>query len=629
MITNKPSVKLKTIQFIINKKHNKILDDMTYISKNIFNCCIYTNNFFKEYLNKTYQELYYFLKNINNSSLNDNFKKYLINLNNTDILLNSLHTYYLSYNENHNKIITNNKIIFEFIKNKLVDVVLHSNNIKQYYDNIVNELYNIIQPSEDNKKLIFTNVINKIFKSFYDKKYFLTRYQMLNHIALTYNDTCLINDIKNNIYVYNNKKKSYKKKIEKKFKVDLISNQFLFKKFVYKYCLDKNKHKLPADVILNLIDKYSEAINSYYGKIAKKLRANKPKYIDKNGRFNLYYFPRSFKIKNNTIKLTVGNYIFEQYINSTNKIYKINERKHCYVNDIKLKINSKNKKNYIELKNGYIHKNKITDSNCIYIKLPNILTGCNIKQIQIKHYGNIFKCYISYQIKNNDININNNNNNNITIENSISIDTGIKNLLTIYNPTGTQHIIKGNKINSINEFYNKKIAELQSINKKTHNLNTFNRMYSLLTERTNKINGEINRIVDKIINTYPTKINFIFGYNEGWKIKTNIGTNNNRKFYKIPYARIISKLKEKLIKQNKNLIINEESYTSKCDSLSLENICKKEVYNGIRIHRGLYLSSTGKVINADLNGAINIMRKIIKLDQIEGLNIFNPSILVA
>ena len=73
-----------------------------------------------------------------------------------------------------------------------------------------------------------------------------------------------------------------------------------------------------------------------------------------------------------------------------------------------------------------------------------------------------------------------------------------------------------------------------------------------------------------------------------------------------------------------NVILTEESYTSKCDSLSFEDLCKHENYLGKRINRGLFVSSTSKKINADLNGAINIMRKQIKLDKIEGSNLCNP-----
>ena len=83
-------------------------------------------------------------------------------------------------------------------------------------------------------------------------------------------------------YYYDNfKDVNYKHKIQHKFNIELKSEQYLFKLFVYNYCLGANKVKLPADIILNLIDKYSEGIASYYGKINKKLRANKPKYLKK------------------------------------------------------------------------------------------------------------------------------------------------------------------------------------------------------------------------------------------------------------------------------------------------------------------------------------------------------------
>ena len=158
-------------------------------------------------------------------------------------------------------------------------------------------------------------------------------------------------------------------------------------------------------------------------------------------------------------------------------------------------------------------------------------------------------------------------------------------------------------------------------------MNKFNRLYSLLQERHNKINGEINKIVDLLLKTYPNKIYFIFGYNENWKNKVHLGTTTNRFFYKIPYCRIITKLKMKLESVGKELIIREESYTSKCDSLSLEKICKHDIYYGKRIERGLFISKNGKAINSDLNGAINIMRKIINKKEIKGDSIYNPKIL--
>ena len=102
-----------------------------------------------------------------------------------------------------------------------------------------------------------------------------------------------------------------------------------------------------------------------------------------------------------------------------------------------------------------------------------------------------------------------------------------------------------------------------------------------------------------------------------------MGKNNNRKFYGIPYRNLLSKLKDKF---GTKIRFTEESYTSKCSAIEMEEIKKKQKYDGDRTTRGLYVSKNG-IINADLNGAINIMRKVINLNKITGLYIFNPLII--
>jgi IS605 OrfB family transposase len=361
--------------------------------------------------------------------------------------------------------------------------------------------------------------------------------------------------------------------------------------------------------------------------------------INKNEKFNLYYYPSSFKNLNKYIRLTVGKYISNNYNNfCKNELLRASNKKYYNnANIVKSIKYRKNKKDYLKIPDGYIDKKYLIDATYLYLKIPKILNNKKIKLIQIKSYGSKFIIYITYEEillkpveeKINGIALKQSLKNIPTINNSISIDTGIKNLMTIYNPLGIQHIIKGGNIKSINEFYNKKIANLQSINKQQLGISKFNRLYSLLNERKNKINTEINKLVDILIKVYHDKKYFIVGYNEGWKTKINLGNKTNRIFYDIPYARIITKLREKLESNNKELIINEESYTSKCDSLNLENLGKNEIYSGSRIHRGLFISKIGKAINADLNGAINIMRKVINLTKINGINLFNPQILVA
>ena len=200
----------------------------------------------------------------------------------------------------------------------------------------------------------------------------------------------------------------------------------------------------------------------------------------------------------------------------------------------------------------------------------------------------------------------------------------MKNLLTIYDPTGKQHIIDGKFITSINNHYNK-LIEIAQQNKDTKLFYKYNQ------KRKHIINNYFNLIVKWMYKNYKHKKLVIVGYNKEWKNNTNIGRENNKKFNKIPYIALLNKLENKLIENNKHMILTEESYTSKCDSLAFEELCKHDNYLGKRCKRGLFSSSKGKLINADLNGAINIMRKQfkemnivdgIRLNNIERINIF-------
>ncbi len=174
MNDNKPKVKLKTIQFVIDKKHQNILADMTTISKNIFNCCVYSNNIFYLFKNQAYQELYEFLKTIKNSDLSKTNKKILINLDNRNIMLQKLKYYYDFYNTNHQIVIANNKIIYEYIKSKATNLILTSANIEDFYKTTTNELEHLVNYNQTNKNYVFIDIVDRIIKSFYNKTYFKT-----------------------------------------------------------------------------------------------------------------------------------------------------------------------------------------------------------------------------------------------------------------------------------------------------------------------------------------------------------------------------------------------------------------------------------------------------------------------
>ena len=108
----------------------------------------------------------------------------------------------------------------------------------------------------------------------------------------------------------------------------------------------------------------------------------------------------------------------------------------------------------------------------------------------------------------------------------------------------------------------------------------------------NKFNNwfNINKIIRFIVNRYNHKKEIVIGYNPGWKNKIGFGRRLNRKFYEIPYRKLLNKLEDSLKPLNIKLTIREESYTSKCDGLSLEEVRKHKTYMGKRIKRGLYSS---------------------------------------
>jgi len=387
-----------------------------------------------------------------------------------------------------------------------------------------------------------------------------------------------------------------------------------------KYLFD-NRYKLPSDVIGNIIDKYYDNIKSYYALVKSGIKANKPKFkSDKSDKNGLYYYCRSFKIRNNKVRLTVGDEIAKNYgtIVNNSQLVKIDERR--WYNKQNLISNPKNKNDYDKIGEKYVQKKYIYDNYYIYLDLPKKVRNKEITLIQIQPLYNNFKIAISYYENKHK------KDKKIKLKGEASVDLGVRNLMTIYDPEGNQKIIRGGVLKNINKSFNKKMDKLKSDMKIHNNLNTSPHYHRLLLKRSKLLDAEMNRIVDAFYDNYKTKKEIIVGYNEGWKKNVNMGKENNRRFNEIPYKKLLSKLTEKLNKNGIDLTTVEESYTSKCDSMSLEPLKRKEdkKYNGRRIRRGLYFCKNGIFLNADLNGAINIMRKKIELKEITGKRLMNP-----
>ena len=249
----------------------------------------------------------------------------------------------------------------------------------------------------------------------------------------------------------------------------------------------------------------------------------------------------------------------------------------------------------------------------IMIKIPPQLVGKKIKEIRIipKDKARFFEIQYIYETE--------------LIENTLdkskalAIDLGINNLAACVTAEGKTFIIDGRKLKSINQWYNKYNARLQSIkDKQKFGYGKTERQKKILRKRNNKVNDYISKAAKKIIN-YCLKQqigNLVCGYNAAFQKNSQLGKANNQNFVNIPYGSFKAKL-EYLCRLNGIIFTEqEESYTSKASFWDKDNIPvynadnpKKYTFRGKRIFRGLYKTATGKTLNADINGALNILRK--------------------
>ena len=198
-------------------------------------------------------------------------------------------------------------------------------------------------------------------------------------------------------------------------------------------------------------------------------------------------------------------------------------------------------------------------------------------------------------------------------KNICSIDLGIDNFATITNNIGLQPIIiNGKGIKSINQYYNKQKSKIQSELKIRNNKNWSNKLDKLNQKRFNRVKNFIHNaskyIIDYCLNNSIDTI--IVGLNKGWKQESNMSKQTNQKFINIPYEMFIGQLEYKCQDNNINLISTEESYTSGTSYLDNELPIKENYNKTRRIARGLFKSNNDILINADVNGSYQIMRKV-------------------
>ena len=193
-----------------------------------------------------------------------------------------------------------------------------------------------------------------------------------------------------------------------------------------------------------------------------------------------------------------------------------------------------------------------------------------------------------------------------------AIDLGLDNLATMVTDEGCV-IFSGKYLKSYNQYFNKTLSHLRSIKDKQGIKRSTRRIIRMYYKRDRYFEDAFHKVSRQIVNILVAKKigRLVVGYNVGWKQRTNMGKRNNQKFVQMPFARLTAYLRYKCEMVGIDFVEHEESYTSKCDALALEPIGKHEHYLGRRTKRGLFRSSTGKFINADQNGALNIMRKVV------------------
>ncbi len=191
------------------------------------------------------------------------------------------------------------------------------------------------------------------------------------------------------------------------------------------------------------------------------------------------------------------------------------------------------------------------------------------------------------------------------------IDLGIDRLVALStNQPGVKPLlINGKPLKSVNQLYNKRKAKYQSHlkdNRKT------SRKIEALTYHRNRFVENYLHNTSFLVVKYLTTNNIgtvVIGKNDNWKQSANMGKKNNQNFTQIPHDKLVKQIIYKCQLAGIKVIETEESYTSKTSALDLEQPIKHETYRGKRVKRGLFLSGTGKVINADINGSLQIIRK--------------------
>ena len=259
---------------------------------------------------------------------------------------------------------------------------------------------------------------------------------------------------------------------------------------------------------------------------------------------------------------------------------------------------------------GDIHVCKVRGG---YIHFPKKLNLDPIKTIKVKEQSDLVQvrivpkssCYNIEVLYKQEEKVNDN-------TGRASIDLGVNNLASLVTENGNSYIFNGREVKSINKYYNKLKAKKQRKLMICQGEFKSKNIDKLTNKRNNKIKDQLHKISRKVVETLNENEvkELVIGYNKKWKQGIKLGKKTNQTFVSVPFQRFIDMITYKCKLEGINVVLNEESYTSKCSALDLEPLKKHPKYLGKRVKRGLFKTSDGTLINADINGALNIGRKV-------------------
>jgi len=335
----------------------------------------------------------------------------------------------------------------------------------------------------------------------------------------------------------------------------------------YHHCkLNENYQILPSVIGQQTLKIVDRSFHSFFGLIqAKKndykdVKISEPKFLPKTGYFQLTVPTNGFSIKDDILHIGLSKAM-----------------------------------------------QKETGIKGIKLPFPNQIKPESVKEIRIhpKCKARYFTLEIVYEDIEVDLQLDN--------KNVLSIDIGLNNLATCFDMKNSKSfIINGKPIKSINYYYNKQRANLQSIKDLQKIKGETRQLFLLTRKRNNRIKDYIRKSCKYIIE-YCRANNIgkiIVGHNKGWKQDINIGKRNNQNFVQIPFGQLMSSLESNC--NNYGITYKEvvESHTSKCSYLDNEPVKHHDNYKGKRIKRGLFKTAIGLLVNADVNGSCNIGRKV-------------------